>query len=104
MQLKTVDHNYANVMELICTKEDVTIPPNDRQSVLMASQLYEDTTVTGILQPSNTLADDGDIAFCAALVTLTNGQVSVHLNNVTESPYTIKTGTQIAKLTVLTAE
>ena len=89
-------------MEPICTKEDVTIPPNDRHSVQLASQLYENTTVTGILQPSNTLTDDGDIAFCAALVTLTNGKVSVHLNNFTDIPYTLKRGTQVATFTVLT--
>ena len=104
MQLKTADHKYTNVMEPICIREEVTIPPNDRHSVLMASQLYEDTTVTGILQPSNTLTDDGDIAFCAALVTLTNDQVSVHLNNFTASPYTLKRGTQVANFTVLTPE
>ena len=104
MQLKTADHKYTNVMEPICIREDVTIPPNGRHSVLMASQLYENTTVTGILQPSNNLTDDGDIAFCAALVTLTNGQVSVHLNNFTDSPYTLKRGTQVANFTVLTPE
>ena len=37
MQLKTADHKYTNVMEPICIREDVTIPPNDRHSVLMAS-------------------------------------------------------------------
>ena len=47
-------------MEPICIREDVTISPNDRQLVLMTSQLYEDTTVTGILQPSNTLNDDDE--------------------------------------------
>ena len=104
MQLKTADHKYTNVMEPICIREDVTIPPNDRHLVQLASQLYENTTVTGILQPSNTLTDDGDIAFCAALVTLTNGQVSVHLNNFTDSPYTLKRGTQVATFTVLTPE
>ena len=102
MQLKTADHKNTNVMEPICIREDVTIPPNDRHSVQLASQLYDDTTVTEILQPSNTLTDDGDIAFCAALVTLTNGQVSVHLNNFTGSPYTLKRGTQVANFTVLT--
>ena len=70
----------------------------------MASQLYEDTTVTGILQQSNTLTTDGDIAFCAALVTLTNGQVSVNLNNFIDSPYALKKGTQVANFTVLTPE
>ena len=104
MQVKTADHKYTNVMEPICIREDVTIPRNDRYSVPLAPQLYEDTTVTGILQPSNSLTDDGDIAFCAALVTLTNGQVSVHLNNFTDSPYTLKRGTQVATFTVLTPE
>ena len=104
MQSKTADHKHTNVMEPICIREDVTIPPNDRHSVLMASRMYENTTVTGILQPSNNLTDDGDIAFCAALVTLTNGQVSVHLNNFTDSPYILKRGTQGANFTVLTPE
>ena len=104
MQLKTADHKNTKVMEPICIREDVTIPPNDRHLVLMASQLYEDTTVTGILQPSNTLTDDGDVAFCAALITLTSGQKSVHLNNFTDSLYTLKRGTQVAHFTVLTPE
>ena len=104
MQLKTADHKYTNVMEPICIREDVTNPPNGRHSVLMASQLYEDTTVTGMLQPSNNITDDGDIAFCAPLVTLTNVQVSVHLNNFTECPYTLKRDKQVATFTVLTPE
>ena len=66
MQLKTADHNYINVMQPLCIREDITIAPNDRQSVSMASQLYEGTTVTGILQPSNTLTDDGYNALCCS--------------------------------------
>ena len=104
MLLKTADHKYTNVMEPICIREDFTIRPNDRHLVLLASQLYEDTTVTGILQPSNTLTDDGDIAFCAALVTLTNGQISVQLNIFTNTPNSLKRGTQVANSTVLTPE
>ena len=104
MQLKTADHKYTNVMEPICIRDGVTIPPNDRHSVQLASQLYEDTTVTGILQQSNNLTYDGDIAFCAALVTWTNGQASVLSNNFTDSPYTLKRGTQVFTFTVLTPE
>ena len=105
MQLETADHKYTNVMEPICIREDVTVPLNDRQSGRMASgQNCMKILVTGIFQPSNTLTDDGDIAFCAALVTLTNGQVWVHLNNFTDSPSTLKSGTQDANFTVLTLE
>ena len=104
MQLKTADHKYTNVMEPICTREDITIPPNDRHMVSMSSQLYDDTHVTGILQPSNDLAEDGDITFCAALVTLTQGQVSIHVNNFTDQPYTTKRGSHIANFSVFTPE
>ena len=104
MQLKTADHKYTNVMEPICAREDITIPPNDRHMVSMYSQLYDDTNVTGILQPSNDLAEDGDITFCAALVTLTQGQVAIHVNNFTDQPYTLKKGSHIANFSVLTPE
>ena len=102
MQLKTADHKYTNVMEPICAREDITIPRNDRHMVFMYSQLYDDTNVTGILQPSNDLAEDGDITFCAALVTLTQGQVAIHVNNFTDQPYTLKRGSHIANFSVLT--
>ena len=105
MQLKTADHKYTNVMEPICAWEDITNPPpNYRHMVSMSSQLYDDTNVTGILQPSNDLAEDGDITFCAALVTLTQGQVSIHVNNFTDQPYTIKRGSHTAIFSVLTPE
>ena len=73
LHLKTADHKYSNVLGPFCIREGATIPPNDQHLVLVASQLYEDATVTCILKPSNTLTVDSDIAFCDALVTLTNG-------------------------------
>ena len=104
MQLNTADHKYTNVMEPICAREDITIPPNDRHMVSMYSQLNDDTNVTGILQPSNDFAEDEDITFCASLVTLTQGQVTIHVNNFTDQSYTIERGSLIANFSVLTPE
>ena len=104
MQLKTADHKYTNVMEPVTIREDNIIPPNDRHVVSMYSNIYADTNVTGILQLSNALTEDGDIAFCAALVTLTQGQVSIHVNNFTDQPYTLKRGSDIATFSVMTPE
>ena len=67
----------------------------------MYSQVYDDTNVTGNLQPSNDLAEDGDITFCAALVTLTQGQAAIHF---TDQPYTLKRGSHIANFSVLITE
>ena len=70
--------------------------------VSLYSQLYDHTNVTGILQPSNDLTENGHIIFCAALVTL--GQVIIHLNNFTDQPYSLKKGSHIANFSVLTPE
>ena len=41
--------------------------------------------------PMSRGSEDGDFAFCAALVTLTQGQVTIHVNNFTDQPYTLNT-------------
>ena len=55
MQLKTAYHNYFNVMEPIINPEDITIPPNDRTTVTVKSQIYPENIVPGVLQPSDFL-------------------------------------------------
>ena len=72
MQLKTVDHKYSN------------------------SLLYPENVVTGILQPSDLLHEEGDITFCPALVTLNDGDISIPVNNFTDHPYKLKKGLHIA--------
>ena len=104
MQLKTADHKYSNVLEPIFNPDDVTIPPNDRTLVEIKSQIYNENTVTEVLQPSDLLHEEGDITFCAAIITLTNGTVNVHINNFSDQPYKLKRGPLIANFSVLTPE
>ena len=54
-----------------------------------------------MLQPSDLLHEEGDITFCAAIVTLISGNVNVHINNFTDQPYK---GLHIANFSVLTPE
>ena len=104
MQLKTVDHKYSNVLEPILNPDDSTIPPNDRVVVEIKSQIYNENTAAGVLQPSYLLHEEGDITICAAIVTLTNGTVNVHINTFTDQAYKFKKGLHIAKFSVLTPE
>ena len=104
MQLKTADHKYSNVMEPILNLEDVTIPPNDRATITVRSQIYPENLVTGVLQPSDFLTEEGDITFCAAIVTLAEGSTSFHINNFIDQPYKLKKGLHIANFSVLTTE
>ena len=66
--------------------------------------MYAAPTVTSILQPSTTLTEDGDVAFCTALVILTKGRTMIHLNNFIDQPYTLRRDSPVANLSVLTPE
>ena len=57
-----------------------------------------------MLQPSDLLHEESDITFCAAIVTLTNGTVNIHIKNITDQPYKFKKGLHIANFSVLTPE
>ena len=84
MQLKTVDHKYSNVMEPKLNPEDVTIPPNDHTVIAIQSKIFAEIAVTGILQPSDLLPEEGDVTFCAAIVTLNERTMMIHVNNFTD--------------------
>ena len=62
----------------------------------MNVHLYSVTTVTGILQPSDALTEDGAFVFCVALVTLTPDQVTIQVNTLTDHPYTLKRDSLVA--------
>ena len=104
MQLKTADHKDSNVLEPIVNPEDVTISPNDYAVIPIQSQIYAENAVTGILKPSDLLHEEGDITFCAAIVTLHEGAMRIHVNNFTDQPYKLKKGMHFANFSVLTPE
>ena len=103
-QLKTADHKYSNVMEPLLSPDDVTIPPNDHTVVTNQSQIYAEMAVTGILQPSVLLHEEGDVTFCAASFTLNEGAMGIRVNNFTDQPYKLIKGLHIANLSVMTPE
>ena len=100
MQLKTADHKYSNVLEPILNPEDVKIPPNDHAVIPIQSQIYAENAVTGI----QLLHKEGDITFCAAIVTLHEGAMRIHVNNFTDQPYKLKKGMHISIFSVMTPE
>ena len=104
MQIETAEHRYSNILEPILNSTEITIPPNDRVLIRTNSLLYSENTVTGILQPSDPLRDQGDITLCSALVTLTDGNIQIPVNNFTYHPYNLKKGLHTAKFSVMTPD
>ena len=91
-------------MEPILSSENVTIPPNDHTVITMQSQIYVENTVTGILDSSDLLHEEGDVTFCAARVTLNAGTMGIHVNNFTKQPDKLKKGLHFASFSVMTPE
>ena len=104
MQLKTADYKYSNVLDPILNPTEITIPPNDRVLTRTISLLYPENAVTGILQPSDLLHEEGDITLCQTLVTLNDGNILIPMNNFTDHPYKLKKGLHIANFSVMTPE
>ena len=104
MQLKTADHKYSNDMKSILNPEDTTIPPNDRTTNTVKSQIYPENIVTGVLQRSDLSNEGGDITFCATIGTLSEGTTSFHINNFTDQPYKLKKWLHLTNFSVLTPE
>ena len=104
MQLKTADHKYSNVMEPLFSPDDVTIPPNDDTVISIQSQIYAKIAVTGILQLSDLLYEEGDVTFCAAKNPLNERIMEIRVKNFTVQPYKLKKGLDIANCSVMTPE
>ena len=66
--------------------------------------MYPENAVTGMLQPSDLLHEEGDITFCPALVTLNDRSISIPVNNFTDHPYKLKRGRHNANFSVMTPE
>ena len=83
-------------MEPLLSPEDVTIPPNDHAVITIQSQIYAENAVTGILQPSDVLHEEGDVTFCAAFVTLNEGTMGIRVNYFIDQPYKLEKGLHFA--------
>ena len=104
MQLKADDHRYSNVLEPILNPTEITIPPNDRVLYGTKSLLYPENAATGTLQPSDLLHEEGDFTFCPALVTLSEGNIQIPVNNFSDHPNKLKKGLHITNFSVMTPE
>ena len=93
-----------NVLGPTLRPDDVTIPPNEHTVITIQSQIYAESAVTGMLQPSDLSHEEGDVTFCAAIATLNEGTMGIHVNNFTDQSYKLKKGLQIVNVSVMTSE
>ena len=84
--------------------EEITIPTKHRLVLGTKSQIYPEYAVTGILQLSDLLFGEGNIAFSPAVIAINQGQVSNQVESFTDILFTIKKGLHVANSSIMTAE
>ena len=104
MQLKNEDRTYPNVIEHILNPVETTLQPGKRTTIWVRSQIYTDNEATGIIHPSLLLENDEDLLICPALSSTQNNKHMVQISNFLDHDYTLKKGTHIANLSILTPE
>ena len=104
MQLKNGDRTYPNVIGPILNPVDTMLQPGKRTTIWVESQIYTENEATGIIQPSPLLENDEDLPICPAISSTQNNKHIVQISNFLDHPYTLKKGTHMANLSILTPE
>ena len=104
MQLKNEDRTYPKVIEPILNPAETILQPGKRTTIWVKSQIYTDTEVTGIFQPSSLLENDEDFLIWPALSSTQIKKYMTQNSNFLDHHYTLKKGTHIAKFSKLTPE
>ena len=104
MQLKTEDRTYPKVIEPILNPVETILQPGKRTTIQVKSQTYTDNEARGIIQPSPLLENDEDLFVCLALSSTQNNKDVVQISIFLDHTYTLKKGTQITKISILTPE
>ena len=104
MQLKNEDRTYPNVIDPILNPAKTILQPGKRTTIWVKSQIYTDNEATRIIQPSPLLENGEDLLICPALSSTQNNKHMVQISNFLDHPYTLKKGTHIATLSILTPE
>ena len=102
MQLKNEDRTYPNVIETILNPVEIILPPGKRSIIWVNSHIYTNNEATGIVQPSPLLKNDEDLLICPALSSTQNNNHMVQVSNFLDHHHTLKKGTHIANLSILT--
>ena len=104
MQLKNEDWTYPNVIEPILNTVESILQPGKRTTVWVKLQVYTENEAKRIIQPSPLLENGEDLLICPAISSTQNNKHMAQISNFLDHPYTLKKGTHMAKLSILTPE
>ena len=104
MQVKTASSEATTKPQPVMMDEDLTIPPATTKTVTAFIDHPSKWKITGTVTPLEKFTETASLLISHSMSTIIDKRIAVRVTNTTESPYFIKTHTQIAEFSVVTPQ
>ena len=104
MQVKTASSETTTKPQPVITDDALTIPPTTTKTITAFIDHPSKWNTTGTVTPLEKFTETASFLISHSMSTIFDKRIAVRVTNITESPYSIKKHTAIAKLSVVTPE
>ena len=104
MQVKTASSETTTKPQPVIMDEDLTIPPATTKTVTAFIEHPSKWKTTGTVTLLEKFTETASLLISHSMSTIIDKRITVRVTNTTESPYLIKKYTQIAEISVVTAQ
>ena len=102
MQVKTTSSETTTKPQPVITDETLAIPPTTTKTITTFIDQPSKWNTTGTVTPLEKFTGTASLLISHSMSTIIDKRIAVRVTNTTESPYLIKTHTQIAEFSVVT--
>ena len=96
MQVKTTSSETTTKPQPVITDETLIIPPTTTKTITAFLDHPPEWNTTGTVTPLEKFTETASLLVSHSMSTIIDKRIAVRVTNTTESPYLIKTHTQIA--------
>ena len=104
MQVKTASSETTTKPQPVITDDALTIPPTTTKTITAFIDHPSKWNTTDTVTPLEKITETASFLISHSMSTIIDKRIAVRVTNITESPYSIKKHTAIAKLSVVTPE
>ena len=104
IQVKTASSERTTKPQPVITDEALTIPPTTTKTITAFIDHPSKWNTTGTVTPLEKFTETASLLISHSMSTIIDKRIAVRVTNTTDSPYLIKTPTQIVQFAVVTPE
>ena len=104
MQVKSASSQASAKPQTVLIHDSITIPQMTTKTITEFVEHISEWNTTGTVTPVAKFTEAPSLIISHSMLTIIDRKIAVRVTNTTESPYTINKNTQVAEISVVTAE